>query len=38
MSVLKYTLKIINNDTIKIIANKLECHKAIIDILKEKKV
>jgi hypothetical protein len=34
---LNYTLKIINNDTIKII-NKLEYHKAIIDILKEKKV
>jgi predicted transcriptional regulator len=35
---LNYTFKIINNDTIKIILNKLEYHKAIIDIIKEKKV
>jgi hypothetical protein len=35
---LNYTLKIINNDTIKIITNKLEYHNTIIDILKEKKI
>jgi hypothetical protein len=35
---LNYTLKIIKNNTIKIITNKLEYHKAITDILKEKKV
>jgi hypothetical protein len=35
---LNYTLKIINNDKTKIIANKMEYHKLIIDILKEKKV
>jgi hypothetical protein len=34
---LNYTLKIIN-DIIKMITNKLEYHKTIIDILKEKKV
>jgi hypothetical protein len=35
---LNYSLKIINNDTIKIITNKLEYHKEIKDILKDKKV
>jgi hypothetical protein len=35
---LNYNLKIINNDTIKIITNKLEYHKTIIDILKRKKL
>jgi hypothetical protein len=34
---LSYTLKIINNDTIKIIRKKLEYHKTITDIVKEKK-
>jgi hypothetical protein len=34
---LNYTLKIINNDTIKIITNKLEYHKTLMDILKRKK-
>jgi hypothetical protein len=29
---LNYTLKIVNNDTIKIVTNKLEYHKTIIDI------
>jgi hypothetical protein len=33
-----YTLKIINNDTVKIITTKLEYHKVILDILKDKKV
>jgi hypothetical protein len=33
-----YTLKIIKKDTIEIITNKLEYHKTIIDILKEKTV
>jgi hypothetical protein len=35
---LDYTLKIIHNDTIKIITNKLEYHKRITEILKDKKV
>jgi hypothetical protein len=35
---LNYTLKIINNDTIKIMTNKLEYNKTIIDRLKEKKL
>jgi hypothetical protein len=34
---LNYTLKIINNNTIKTITNKLKYHKTIIDIIKEKK-
>jgi 50S ribosomal subunit-associated GTPase HflX len=33
-----YTLNIINNDAMKIITNKSEYHKTIIDILKEEKV
>jgi hypothetical protein len=35
---LSYTLKVIISDTIKMIRNKLEYHKTIIEILKEKKV
>jgi hypothetical protein len=35
---LNYSLKIINSNTIKIITKKLEYHKMITDILKEKKV
>jgi hypothetical protein len=35
---LNYTLKIINNDAIKIITNRLDCHKVIIDILKRKEL
>jgi hypothetical protein len=35
---MKIHLKIINSDTIKIITNKLEYHKTITDILKEKKL
>jgi hypothetical protein len=35
---LNYTLKIISNNIIKIITNKVEYHKTIIDILKEKNV
>jgi hypothetical protein len=35
---LNYTLKVINSDTIKMMTNKLDYYKIIIDILKEKKV
>jgi hypothetical protein len=35
---LNYSLKIINNDKMKIMTNKLDYHKIIIDILKEEKV